>query len=331
GVYIRCTIDDFNGLGFEYGDSLKIEFSNGYVMEDLPYYNGYYTLVGDPLLVAYPGYPYIRAGINNGDDLFVVAGLSESDTATVRLAERGKFAAIQDARNISYDDIRENYESDEEFANFREVTVGDIREGMLYRSASPCDNQHKRATYVDKLIKAAGVKFILDLADNDQKIEGYIDDPAFDCAYFLSLYNNGQVEPIALNMNYKSEDFRAKTTAGLMAMMQMKGPYLVHCTEGKDRTGFVCLLLEALCGASYDEIVADYMITYDNYYGISETEQRERYDVIIESVLDPMIESISNGADIKTGNLSAGAERFLLDGGMTERQVESLRERLTGK
>ena len=111
GVYICMTIDDFNALGFSYGDSVKIVFSNGYELSDIPYYNGYYTRNGEPLLVAYPGYPYIKAAINNGDDLYTVAGLpenapegndssastGESCTASITLNERGKYAAIQNA------------------------------------------------------------------------------------------------------------------------------------------------------------------------------------------------------------------------------------------
>ena len=82
GVYIQMTIEDFNALGFQYGDSLNVSFSNGYTLEDLPYYNGYYTATGEPLLIAYPGYDYIKAAINNGDDLWNVAGLrSEEHTS----------------------------------------------------------------------------------------------------------------------------------------------------------------------------------------------------------------------------------------------------------
>ena len=108
------------------------------------------------------------------------------------------------------------------------------------------------------------------------------------------------------------------------------GPYLIHCTEGKDRTGFVCLLIEALCGAGYDEIVDDYMITYDNYYQITKEKDKERYDVIVESVLDPMIAAVAGeGVDIKTADLSACAVDFLKDAGMSEAQIDALKAKLT--
>ncbi len=349
GVYIDMTIDDFNALGFVYGDSVDLVFSNGYKLEDLPYYNGYYTRTGDPLLVAYPGYPYIKAGINNGDDLWVLAGLSESDTATVTLREAGKYTDIQDARDIHYKDERDQFPSDEVFANFRAVSVSGLGENVLYRSASPCDNQHNRAPYVDALIKKAGVGFILDLADNDEKIAGYIAKDDFNSPYFLSLREAGKVCPIALNTNFTSEAFGRKLAAGLITMAESDSPYLVHCTEGKDRTGFVCLLLEALCGASYDEIEADYMITYDNYYQIAKEEKLlsatlnsfasyygveasdgVRYRVIVENVLDPMVALLAeDGADLHAADLAAGAEAFLKNCGMTDEQIASLKAKLT--
>ena len=121
GVYIDISIDEFNALGFAYGDSVNVTFSNGYYLEDLPYYNGYYSRTGEPLVVAYPGYPYIKVGINSGGDLWDVAELSESDLAEISLAEPEKYLDIQEVRNLVYWDERERYESDEEFGNFRSV------------------------------------------------------------------------------------------------------------------------------------------------------------------------------------------------------------------
>lgn len=332
GVYIKMTIEDFNALGFEYGDSVRVEFSNGYTLTGLPYYNGYYTANGEPLLIAYPGYDYIKAAINNGDDLWTVAGLSESDRATITLERHGAFAEIQSARDIHYTDERGDYASDEIFANFRSVRAGRILPDTLYRSASPCDNQHKRATFVNALIEQAGVKFIVDLADNEEKIEKYIVAQDFSCDYFLSLYHGDCVIPLAMNMNFGSSEFSGKIVRGLTSMAEHDGPYLVHCTEGKDRTGFVCMLLEALCGASYNEIVADYMITYDNYYKINPTDDAQRYNVIVENVLDPMIRSMVGeaDADLAETDLEKAAENYLLAAGMPQDTILQLISRLCG-
>ena len=350
GVYIKITIDDFNKLGFEYGDSVKVSFSNGFTLEDVPYFNGYYVDAGDPLLIAYPGYDYIKAAINYGEDLwdeghlyagygsgslgaslYAKAGLDEHCTASVVLNEHGTYADIQNARDIHYSDDRNKFDSDAVFANFREVTVGDLKPGILYRSASPCDNQHKRAHYVDDLIAEAGVKCILNLSDSDVKIEKYIAADDFDSPYFLELYGNGNVIPLAMNMNFVSEDFTSKIAYGFAAMAEKEGPYLVHCTEGKDRTGFVCMLLEALAGATYQEIVDDYMVTYDNYYKITEKSDKAKYDVILEKNLIAMLRTVvgNENADLKTADLSEAAKAYLLEAGMTDAQIRTLAEKLT--
>ena len=201
---------------------------------------------------------------------------------------------------------------------------------MLYRSASPCDNQHNRAPYVDSLIAQAGVQYIVDLADNEEKIAGYLAKEDFASPYFLSLYENGKVIPLALNMNYGSDEFKEKVVRGLCAMAEHDGPYLVHCTEGKDRTGFFCALLEAFAGATYDEIAADYMMTYDNYYGITKESDPKKYDTIQKSLLVPMLQSIAGAeTDVENADLAACAETYLLDAGMTQAQLDALRAQLT--
>ena len=42
-VVVDITIEDFNNSGFAFGDSCNVKFSNGYELNDIPYYNGYYV------------------------------------------------------------------------------------------------------------------------------------------------------------------------------------------------------------------------------------------------------------------------------------------------
>ena len=307
GIVLMKSIDELNELGYTFGDSVNIEFSNGYSLEDLPYYNGYYTVPGDSLLVGYPGVENPKAAINYGDDLWELAEMSEDDTATISICENGKYLEIQEASDIHYEDDRDKYPSDEVFANFRVIEVGKLKKDILYRSASPCDNRHNRAPYVDDLIKKAGVRQILDLADDKDKIDGYMSEDDFDSPYFADLYKDGKVYPAALDMNYMSDSFRTKLITGLRSMVESKGPYLIHCTEGKDRTGFVCMILEALAGATYEEIVDDYMVTYDNYYGITKESSPDQYETIKENNIDAMIKYVAeSGSSDTSGTRSNG-------------------------
>jgi len=58
-------------------------------------------------------------------------------------------------------------------------------------------------------------------------------------------------------------------TGGLATLVDriMAGhtPVLIHCSQGKDRTGVIVALLLAACGADWDTIVEDYLLTNDFY------------------------------------------------------------------
>ena len=110
-----------------------------------------------------------------------------------------------------------------------------------------------------------------------------------------------------------------------------EGPFLVHCVEGKGRTGYVMMLLEALAGATYREIIDDYMITYDNYYGINPTSDPERYQVIKERNVDEMIAYMTEmdaKTDFTTVDLAHYARQLLVKMGMTEEQVDLLKSKI---
>lgn len=336
GVYIKIEIDDFNELGFAYGDSVNVEFSNGYKVEDIPYYNGYYVDAGETLLVGYPGYDYVKLSLNYGDDYWNIAKLNEGDKASIYLNEKEKYLDIQNTMNIQYKDERSFYESDQEFANYRMVNAGDIKDNILYRGASPCDNKHNRAPYVDKLMEADNINFIVNLADTKEKIDGYIAKDDFDSPYFLSLYQRNvvmlaatpheKVMPLAMNMNYKSDEFRGKVADGFKQMLNFSGPYYIHCQEGKDRTGFVLIVIEALMNASYQEIVDDYMITYKNYYKITKESDELRYRIIKERNADAMLKFLigQDNAELDGMNFSSYIKNYLIAGGMTETEINNL-------
>src|SRR5699024_9182094 len=105
---------------------------------------------------------------------------------------------------------------------------------------------------------------------------------------------------------------------GLRFLNNNEGPYLIHCTEGKDRAGFVSALLECLMGASLDEVVADYMTTYENYYRVEKGS--EQHASIAESnilaSLTTVICGLEKGSDISKVDLAKAAENYLLKIGM---------------
>ncbi|MBR2067167.1 MAG: hypothetical protein IJ875_02760 [Solobacterium sp.] len=58
-IFIDLNISAFHELGFSFGDSISLHFDDGRIIEDIPYYSGYYSGVEELMLCGYPGDPYI--------------------------------------------------------------------------------------------------------------------------------------------------------------------------------------------------------------------------------------------------------------------------------
>ena len=56
---------------------------------------------------------------------------------------------------------------------------------------------------------------------------------------------------------------RAKTAQVLEGIASAAGPVIIHCTEGKDRTGWISALLQLVAGVDEDQVVREYMLSND--------------------------------------------------------------------
>ena len=326
---LSLRAEDFSEAGFAFGDSFYVEFSNGYSLTDVPYYNGYYVKTGEPVIVAYPKNEYVLVA-NNNRDLWTPAGLEDGDRVEITLTTAGKYKATYEALGQSYSTDRKDYESDEAFANFRAMSGGNLKENFLYRGASPVDNSRNRAAASDALAEQAGITCIIDLADSEADMKEYISSEDFSSEYTKSLYEEGRVALLAMGANYDSDEYKESVAIGMRHLLKYGGPAYIHCMEGKDRTGFVCLLIEALMGADYDEMCADYMTTYENYYGITEQGTPERYEAVVSLYFDSFMEylAVTEGtagtAKLKSADYEKGAKAYLTACGMSEQEIRQL-------
>lgn len=319
GAYFKINTETFMKAGFALGDSLDIIFSNGKSVTDVPFYNGYYTQVGGILVVGYPGYPYIKIAKNYGSDTYEELELNENVTATIRMNTPKKYKTIQDTFSLSYSKNRSDYPSNVAFANYRAMKGGSLKKDVFFRSASPCCNDHNRAPYVDNFMRKDRISFVLDLSDTADDIKKFKEAGNYRTPYFDALNKYNRVAFMDMGANYKSDAFKHSLVLGLKELIKHKGPYLVHCIEGKDRTGFVGILLESLCGATEEEMKEDYMITYNNYYGITKENDPERYEAIQKLHFDSMYSYICS---------LGGAKEYLISAGLTEEEITKLLNRL---
>ncbi|MCR4819212.1 MAG: tyrosine-protein phosphatase [Fretibacterium sp.] len=209
--------------------------------------------------------------------------------------------------------------TDEEFANFRAVTTTGIGRGKLYRSSSPVNPWGHRNLIADAAARTAGIKTFVNLADTEKKLRGYK-------GFRNSYYSTQNIIRLNLNWKYQSDVFQAELAKGLCLMAYSQPPFLIHCDQGKDRAGFVCAVLEALMGASAVEIIADYLASFYNYFGIRP--HTREYDFVAHNEILPSLAVAFGVRDISKVNLAAAAEKYLLRIGVPARDIEALRQKL---
>ena len=325
---LDISIDAFQAAGFTLGDIVSV--TAGSFSGDMPYLNGFYVDEGETVLRAYPGHTNIDVCINYGK-FNELSGVEPGDEVMITLKEKAGALALQEINNLAYTENRDDYASDEIFANFRPVVAGDIAPGMLYRSASPVNNQYGRAPCAYKLFSEAGIRAVMNLADTDEELKARFSADDFFAVSYKDLYDNGSVIPLGLPVNFEAEEFIAGIVRGFTFLSGQEPPYLVHCTESKDRTGYACMLLEMLAGADTQEIIFDYMLSYTNYYGIEPG--TDRYDYLAEKNIELMMASVAGlekGRDLEHVIWQPVAESFLASHGMAPEAISALESMLAG-
>ena len=318
---LDITEADFIGAGFSLGDIVTVTCGN--YTGDMPVFNGYYADRGECMLLVHPYKGDISLCINYGS-FSELTGIGAGDAVTIGMKEKGGALAIQEISNLVYSDDRDDFASDAVFANFRSV-----KEGKLYRSASPIDNKANRAHYADRLIQEAGIQTVMNMVNTPETIAVLITAEDFDSPYYRGLFEAGKVFALQMAIDFTSVDFAAGLVEGFTFLAKGDTPYLVHCLEGKDRTGFAIMVLEALMGWNEVQIEADYMQTYANYYGLEPG--TEKYSMIAEKNIREMLRVMA-GLDAGTApdevSLKTMAETYLLRNGMDEEALKLLEGKL---
>ncbi len=326
GVIVDIDYSKFTEYGIKFGDSVTVKFSNGFELNDIPYYSGYYVKTLKPLLVCYQEVDDLKVTRSNAG-IWEEGKFDTTMTVNIYLNEAKKYIDTEEALSQIYSDDITKYNSKEEFANFREIKVKNMKEGILYRGASPINNTRSRAAVTDTLIKEKNINFVMDLADSEEEYEKFIKEDSFNSPYFKKLHDEDKTILLSMNSAYQTQTYKEKVVQGLNKLILNEGPYYIHCNEGKDRTGFVCLLLEALVDSSYEELKTDYMTTYLNYFGISESKDPKKYDAIVDLYLHSFLEELLGTDDVskmKEASFQEGAIKYLKTGGMKEDDINKL-------
>ena len=311
---------DMQKAGYEHGDIVTVRFDNGYTFS-APVVANYDVDKGAFLVRTNHAGGFIAACINYGK-LNVTANVGVGSALTVSMKQKGGYREQYALRALSRSDKRSDYASDEAFANFRGVSLGSIGKNILYRGSHPAKKGWMRAPYASALMERAKIKTVVDMSDSRSELASYLDpsNPQYS-AYYASLDKAGSVVCLSMNIDFTSDLFAAGIVGALRFMIAHEGPYYLHCNEGKDRTGFIMILIESLMGASKEEAMRDYMQSYVDFYHVEKGSYK--YNVIAKANFEPMYKAIvGNASPVK------GARAYLSVHDMIDDEIEALVQRL---
>lgn len=326
---LDISTSELGAAGFELGDVVRVRL--GDFESTMPFFDGYYSNPGTLLLRGSTPEARVAICINYGD-FAELNNVRVGDSVEIAMAEKAGMRALQELCALHYSDDREDYADDATFSNFRAVTLGRIGEGKLYRTASPINNEHGRADYADGLIESARVVTVLNLADSFEDIEEFLANPDQSSDYYRSLYESGRVMALDLAGDFFSDDFAAAIADGLTFLARNETPFCIHCTEGKDRAGFTAMLLEALMGATLEQIIYDYTLTFYNYYGIDKDREPQRYQAVLDTNLMPILLHVTGAEsveELERMDLESAVTAYLLKAGMIAEDITTLKEKLS--
>lgn len=333
-MYLNYPADSFL-TRFEIGDIVTVAI-NGYDTLEMPVAESSSDV---------PIAGFLVAAIKGSDQLVLTAHYAQmSDVlgitaenaplqVSISMKEKGGYLLGLDImRNTqNMDTYLEAYPdlSIEEFANFREVHTTGMGEHKLYRSSSPIYLYLGRNYYVDSLAQAAGVTTFINLADSESSAYS-------NKGYETTYYSTQNIIFLGVPPEFFSEIFKVGLVIGFRYMIEHEGPYLVHCTYGMDRTGFMIAVLEALMGATAEEIQDDYAKTFSNYFTVVNGKQvalNEQQIDFFKAVVLRNLKAVyhAEGIDVpdtEPNDWTAATENYLEKLGMTQEEISALKERL---
>ena len=206
------------------------------------------------------------------------------------------FKIVQGVKVMKHLDNREDFRTDEEFANFRNLILSNHKSMAFFRSASAVKNKYGRASTVQQLMQKNSINLIVDFSNVEHRC--------------------------------MCDEFGFILAQKLRSILGEDPPYIIQCDAGKKRTGFVCLILEMLSGTNYADIVNDYLESYKNNNGLNLLANPEIVKDIEVQRIQKLIYYINDNQDFKKTNLVEIAYSFLRRYGMSQREIQILQQKL---
>lgn len=192
-----------------------------------------------------------------------------------------------------------------------------VKQGMLYRSGRL--NANKVETVFPEItaagletMKQLGIKTELDLREAENNEIGGLTESLIEGAKYVNIPMIGELNKT-----------RSNNDAQMLQVFELLGdknnyPLVFHCSIGTDRTGYLSYVINALLGVPAESLQRDYLLSNFGSIGGSRNIARIKGDYI---------DYINN---YEGATLAEKAENFLLDLGVKQEQINTVREVMLG-
>jgi len=339
-----CPPADMYKAGFQIGDMVTVQVE-GYKECIVPFVTSYNEVGMLSMCIC----DYRGAGKSldlalSTASLAAHVDVKDGTPFTFKLYKQGAYLSTMALLSAKMSANRSDYDSPEQYANFRVSATQGIAPNRLFASSNPINVTRNPVRYAvaDSLASVYGIQCEVDIADSDELIANELAAESNVANWSKQLQKDNKVVALNTGVDYYSSGFQEPLARGLRFMIEHDGPYLIYCIEGKERAGFVYMLLEALAGASIDEMVRDYMVSYENYYHYepySEQWQlaanfsirRAIWLIIHPEVRDDIFNADWDSMDFTGVDAYAMAVGYLRQCGLTDQEITALKDRLTKK
>lgn len=307
-------IMDFELAQFVLGDSLLMAI-DGKTFE-VPFHSGPYCKMFEPVLVRKKDKIFLSIRHGNAAEKF---GIHQNQQIVFSLLAPKKFWEKENA--YSFEEITNEsvYKTKEEFANFRSVMPG---KGLFYRSSSPIDDAYGRAKSVVYCIEKYKIKTIIDMADSENELRNLID--TIDDGTRLTMQTR-KIYAIGDDSGLYSQKFADSVLTAMKLIISVETPCLIHCRAGKRRSGFICAIIQALRGMNAEQIMEDYMISYENNNKVTYLDNPKRYEYLKNDTIKKILQHI-NGIDLSC--LKKTTKNYLKNIGLTCEEISLLEQKV---
>jgi len=213
-----------------------------------------------------------------------------------------------------------------------------FKSGIALRSGSPSLASDKAI----ELLRAHGVKTVIDLRSKAElthygnPFESDGSTHFFNIPLFVGDPDQEKDPTMVFLETHQMGDFYVmmlqelgKEIAQVMRVITNSddGLVLFHCAHGKDRTGVIATLLYLLAGASRENIVLNYKVSYDY--------AKDFLDPLIEERVENMRHTLRSDAvnmkiflDYMQDKYDMNCSKYLLENGMTNEEINKLKGRI---